>query len=92
LVFAIGYNLVRLAMVLSAHSQGIDVERINFVEASRRFGASETDVPLDRLLINPARPNHVESRVKKRRPKNFLFMVISRPELSKRLKRQAVGS
>jgi Transposase DDE domain len=85
LIFAILYHLVRLVMLQSAIQQAVDVERISFLDALRWFGAPDTGVPLELLLVNPVRPHRVEPRVKKRRPKAFPFM--SKP---RRLLRQAL--
>jgi DDE family transposase len=68
-VFAIVYNLVRIAMWHSAILQHIAVERISFLDALRWLGAPSTGMPLIALLVNPARPYRVEPRVKKRRSK-----------------------
>jgi hypothetical protein len=49
-------------------------------------------MPLSALLVNPARPQRVEPRVKKRRPKAFPFMVKPRHELHRQLMQQTVGA
>jgi hypothetical protein len=85
LVFAILYNLVRLVILQSAKRQEVGVERISFLDALRWLRAPDTGVPLEALFLNPTRPNRVEPRVKKRRPKAFPFM--SKP---RRLLRQAL--
>jgi Transposase DDE domain len=90
LIFAILYNLVRLVILQSAIQQQVDVERISFLDTLRWLGAPRPGVPLEALCVNPARPNRVEPRVKKRRPKKFPFMGTPRRELRKRLLQQAV--
>ena len=85
LVFAILYHLVRLVIRQSAHQQQVGVERISCLDALRWLGAPATGVPLEALFVNPTRPNRVEPRVKKRRPKAFPVMTKSRRAL-----RQAV--
>jgi hypothetical protein len=85
LIFAILYNLVRLVILQSAKRQEVGVERISFLDALRWLRAPDTGVPLEALFLNPTRPNRVEPRVKKRRPKAFPFM--SKP---RRLLRQAL--
>jgi hypothetical protein len=90
LIFAILYNLVRLVILQSAIQQQVDVERISFLDTLRWLGAPRPGVPLEALFVNPARPNRVEPRVKKRRPKKFPFMGTPRLELRKRLLQQAV--
>jgi hypothetical protein len=90
-VFAIVYNLVRMVMCQSAMLQHLDVERISFLDALRWLGAPSTGVPLIALIVNPARPDRVEPRVKKRRPKSFPFMIKPRQELRQQLLQQELG-
>jgi Transposase DDE domain len=82
-VFAMVHNLVRMVMLQSAIHQQVAVERISFLDILRWLGAPGTGVGLEALRMNPARPNRVEPRVKKRRPKRFPFMVKPRHELRK---------
>jgi hypothetical protein len=91
LVFAILYNLVRLVILQSAKQQQVGVERISFLDALRWLGAPATGVLLEALFVNPTRPNRVEPRVKKRRPKAFPFMTKSRPALRQALLQQRLG-
>jgi hypothetical protein len=80
-VFAIVYNLVRLVMLQSATRQHTTVERISFLDALRWLGAPSTKIPLGALIVNPTRPQRVEPRVKKRRPKSFPLMLKPRQAL-----------
>jgi Transposase DDE domain len=80
-VWAIIYNLVRLVILPSARLQQVDAARISFLDALRWLGTSSTGMPLAALLVNCARPHHVEPRVKRRRPKRFPFMIQPRQEL-----------
>jgi hypothetical protein len=91
-VFALIYNLVRLVMLQSALQQQIDVERISFLDALRWLGAPDSGIPLEELFVNPWRPNRVEPRVKKRRPKKYPFMTKPRHVLRNQLTQQAVGA
>ena len=91
LVFAILYNLVRLVILQSAKQQQVGVERISFLDALRWLGAPATGVLLEALFVNPTRPNRVEPRVKKRRPKAFPFMTKSRRALRQALLQQRLG-
>jgi hypothetical protein len=88
-IFALVYNLVRMAMGQSAALQHIGVERISFVDARRWLGAPSTGIPLGALIVNPIRPHRAEPRVKKRRPKSFPFMIIPRQDLRQQLLQQA---
>jgi len=51
----------------------------------------DTGVPLEALFVNPPRPNRVEPRVKKRRPKAFPFMTKPRRALRQALMQQTLG-
>jgi hypothetical protein len=84
-VFAIVYNLVRMVMCQSARLQQIGVERISFVDALRWLSAPSSGMPLVALMVVPVRPDRVEPRVKKRRPKRFPFMITPRQDLCQRL-------
>lgn len=85
MIFAIAYNLVRLAMLESARRQGVEVQRISFVDALRWLvSPTEGKAPED-LVVNPTRPGRREPRVLKRRPKRFPFMTEPRAVLRKKL-------
>jgi hypothetical protein len=49
-------------------------------------------VPLEALFVNPTRPNRVEPRVKKRRPKAFPFMTKARRTLRQALRQHPLGA
>jgi hypothetical protein len=89
-VFALVYNLVRMAMWPSATLQPIGVARISFLDALRWLGAPNTRTPLGALIVNPERPHRVEPRVKKRRPQRFPCMITPRQELRQPLLPQAL--
>jgi len=91
LVFAILYNLVRLVILQSATQQQGGVQRISFLDALRWLGAPDTGVPLAALCVKPARPNRVEPRVTKRRPKAFPFMTKPRRVWRQALMQQTLG-
>jgi hypothetical protein len=80
-VFAIVDNLVRLVMGQSAGLRQIGVERISFLDALRWLSAPGTGMPLVALIVVPVRPDRVEPRVKKRRPKPFPLMLTPRQAL-----------
>jgi Transposase DDE domain len=90
-VYAIVYNLVRIAMTEAAARQGVDVERISFIAALRWLCEMKPDA-LPKLVVNPARPGRFEPRVKKRRPKEYPLMKIPRSELRKQLVEQTVAA
>jgi hypothetical protein len=91
-IFALVYNLVRMAMGQSATLQHIGMERISFVDALRWLSAPSTGIPLGALIVNPIRPHRMEPRVKKRRPKPFPLMIKLRQELRQQLLQQACRS
>ena len=91
LIFAILYHLVRRVILQSATQQQVEVARISFLDALRWLGAPGTGIPLEALFVNPARPNRVEPRVTKRRPKAFPFMTKPRRILRQVLIQQALG-
>jgi len=90
-VFAIVYNLVRVVMMEAAARQGVDIERVSFIDALRWLCEMKKD-GLPRLVVNPARPGRFEPRVRKRRPKEYPVMKKPRSELRKRLIKQQVAA
>jgi Transposase DDE domain len=90
-IFAIAYNLVRVVMMEAAARQGVDLERISFIDALRWLCEMKT-ADLPELVVNPARPGRFEPRVKKRRPKEYPLMKKPRSELRKRLIEQGVSA
>ena len=91
-VYAIVYNLVRVVMVESSLRQGVDVERISFVDALRWLVEAEPGEELAKLIVNPERPGRVEPRVRKRRPKQYPLMKKPRSELRNHLMNQGVNA
>ena len=88
-LYAVAYNLVRLVMSEASRRQGVSPERVSFVDALRWLASSPPGTPLYTLVINPVRPDRVEPRCKKRRGKNYPYMILPRSELRKRLIGQA---
>ena len=91
-MFALVYNLVRVVMWEAARRQQVEVERISFVDALRWLSSAEPGEPLPELIVNPKRPNRIEPRVRKRRPKEYPLMKNPRGELRKELVGEAVGA
>ena len=89
-VFAIVYHLVRMVMRPSATLQHTAVERISFLDALRWLSAPYTGMSLVALIVNPTRPDRIEPRVKKRRPKSFPLMITPRQVLRQQLVHQEV--
>ena len=80
-VYAIVSNLVRVVMVEAAWRQGVDVERVSFVDALRWLAQAKPGEDLPDLVVNPKRPDRYEPRVRKRRPKHYPLMTKPRSEL-----------
>ena len=87
-VFAIIYNLVRQVMLEAAARQKVDVERISFIDALRWLQTADAGEPLSKLVVNPHRPNRIEPRVRKRRPKSYPLLTAPRRQLKKHLAQQ----
>jgi hypothetical protein len=99
IMFALAYNLVRMAMLQSALTRGVDPQRISFIDAlralQRHAGAFSTPGPghappaaPSPLLINPLRPGRHQPRAIKRRPPQQRLLRIPRAEARKRLQNQ----
>ena len=87
-MFAIVYNLVRLTMLEASRRQGVPLERISFVDGLRWLRDTPLGELLSDLLVNPARPNRLEPRARKRRPKEYDLLRKPRHELHKQLARK----
>jgi hypothetical protein len=92
LVFALVYNLVRAVMQEAAHQQQVPLERVSFIDALRWLATATPATSLPPLQVNPDRPDRVEPRVVKRRPKSYALMTRPRAELRQRLKAQAMAA
>ena len=84
-VFALIYNMVRQVMLTAASRQDVDVNRISFIDALRWLQSASPGDELSTLVVNPARPNRLEPRVRKRRPKEYPLMKKPRRQLKKEL-------
>lgn len=84
-VFALIYNLVRQVMLLAAARQNVDVRRISFIDALRWLQTAQPGDELSQLVVNPHRPNRLEPRVRKRRPKEYPLMKTPRRQLKEQL-------
>jgi len=84
-MFMVVYNLVRLVILQAARRQGVEPDRISFVDALRWLSTGPPGKGLAMLMVNPLRPGRVEPRVIKRRPKQYKLMNKPRKELRKKL-------
>jgi hypothetical protein len=69
LCYCIIYNLIRAVMSKAAEQQGMQIERISFVDALRWLIHACPEQKLSILITNPYRPGRFEPRTRKRRPK-----------------------
>ena len=72
-------------MLQAAVRQRVDVRRISFIDALRWLQLARPGDDLPRLVVNPYRPNRLEPRVRKRRPKEYPLMNKPRAVLQKEL-------
>jgi hypothetical protein len=86
--FCLAYNLVRVVMLEAARRQQAPVARVSFIDALKWVRHAKPGDALPVLILNPHRPNRVEPRCKKRRPKQFDLMSKPRDKLRKTLKNQ----
>jgi hypothetical protein len=87
-VFCLVYNLVRVVMLEAARRQEVPVARVSFADALKWTRHARPGEALPELIVNPRRPDRVEPRCKKRRPKEYDLLNKPRDVLRKRLKNQ----
>jgi len=91
-MFLLVYNLVRMTVLEAARRQGVSPERISFIDALRWLATAKPGDELPELVVNPLRPNRVEPRVRKRRPKQYPLMKKPRALLRQELAAQSLGA
>ena len=91
-MYAIAYNLVRVAMCEAAGRQGVAADRVSFIDALRWLRGAEAGEEMPELVVNPLRPGRYEPRVRKRRPKQYTVMKRPRAELRKRLREKDLAA
>lgn len=87
-VFCLVYNLVRVVMMEAARRQAVRVDRISFADTLHWLRHAQPGDALPDLIVNPHRPNRVEPRATKRRPKPHKLLNRPRHVLRKALKLQ----
>lgn len=90
-VFLLIYNLVRTVMLSAAKRQQVAVSRISFASALHWMRCAREGDALPRIAVVPDRPNRMEPRVIKRRPKEFDRMVRPREKMREEL-RAVIGA
>jgi hypothetical protein len=91
LMFVVVYNLVWRVMGEAARRQGVEVNRISFVDALRWLRQAGRGEEVPRLKVNPERPGRCEPRVRKRRTRHYTLMKKPRAVLRAALLNQAVA-
>ena len=91
-MYAIAYNLVRLTMVQAGGRQGVEADRVSFIDALRWLRGAEEGEEMPELVVNPLRPGRYEPRVRKRRPKQYPLMRKPRAELRKMLREKDLAA
>ncbi len=86
--FCLAYNLVRVVILEAARRQSAPVARVSFIDALKWVRHAKPGDTLATLVLNPLRPDRIEPRCKKRRPKQFDLMNKPRDELRKALRNQ----
>jgi hypothetical protein len=74
IMFVLVYNLVRMTVLEAARRQRVPPDRISFADALRWLATAQPDEALPNLLVNPSRPNRIEPRCVKRRPKKYPWL------------------
>ena len=81
LIFVIVYNMVRLVMLRSAQQQGVEPDRISFIDTLRWICSASPGKQIPVLVINPYRRGRHQPRVIKRRKDRYPHMTRPRQEL-----------
>ena len=84
-VFALVYNLVRVVLQAASRRQHMPIARLSHVDAFRWLGSATAGEALPKIVVNPDRPDRLEPRAVKRRPKEYDRMTRPRAELRRRL-------
>lgn len=88
-IFCLVYNLVRVVMLQAATRQRVGVDRISFADTLKWMRHARPGDRLPALVVNMLRPDRIEPRCKKRRPKQYDLMNKPRDVLRKALKNKA---
>jgi hypothetical protein len=87
--YCLVYNMVRAITAAAGLIQGVDPNRISFIDALRWLLWAAPGDPIPRLIVNPTRPDRHEPRVIKDHRDGYSHMTSPRAELRKRLKTRA---
>lgn len=85
-MFLLVHNLVRMTILEAARRQHVEPDRISFVDALRWLATARPGDELPDLVVNPLRPQRMEPRHRKRRPKgSYPWLQQPRPKLKELL-------
>ena len=87
-VFQLVYNMVRAVMLEAASRQSVPVDRVSFSDTLKWLRHARPAERLPVLLVNLYRPERIEPRAVKRRPKEYDRLTKPRRELQKALQNQ----
>jgi Transposase DDE domain len=87
-MFCLVYNLVRLVMLEASRRQEVPVARMSFADTLKWMRHARSGEAMPKLIVVPWRPNRVEPRCVKRRPKPYKFLRQPRRVLQELLKNQ----
>jgi hypothetical protein len=82
--YCLVYNLVHAVMTRAAAAQGVDPDRISFIDALRWLQTAEPGEGLCELVVNPRREGRHEPRVIKDLQDTYRKMTKSRKELRRK--------
>lgn len=91
-MFTLAYNLIASLRTESARVQGTTAERVGFLDAWRWLTNPEPCDDASQIMVNPARPDRIEPRVRKRRPKQYPLMKEPRSVLRNRMRGKEVAA
>jgi len=87
-IFCLVYNLVRAVMLKASAAQEVEVDRISFADALDWIRCTRPGQTLWALIVNPSRPDRLEPRAIKRRPKEYDRLTKPRQQMRNALKNQ----
>ena len=86
------YFPVRGGILQRTIAQVQAVDRVSFIDALRWLKEDRPVIALHQLVVNPHRPERVEPRVCKRRPKPYPLMQQPRHQLRQKILRQSLAA
>jgi hypothetical protein len=92
IVFALVDHVVRVVRLAAAKRLGRALERISVLDALRWLSTARPGEPLPPLGVNPHRPDRVEPRAVKRRPKPYPLLTKPRRDARMALIQQSIGA